>query len=83
MSRGTSPRDANQNPRLKIMKKELVYYIICAICPVIPVMRWFEKRRLKKNIREWIGLAIKNGPNSGEAYYVTKWSNELQFTFGK
>lgn len=66
------------------MKKQPVYYyVICAICPLIPITRWLEQRRLKKNIRQWIGLAIKNGPSSVESHYVTKWSDELQFTFGK
>lgn len=65
------------------MKKEVVYYIICALCPLIPIRRWLEERRLKKNIREWIGLAIKKGPNSVESHFVTKWSDELQHTFGK
>ena len=65
------------------MKKPLSYYIACTLCPLIPIMRWLEERRLKKNIREWISLAIKNGPGSVHAQFVTKWSDELQHNFGK
>jgi hypothetical protein len=37
-----------------------------------------QRARLRRNIRGWIGKAIKAGPRSPEWEFVAKWSFELR-----
>jgi hypothetical protein len=42
-----------------------------------------RRRKLRRIIREWLPLAIRNGPRSVEWEFVANWSFELRCTFGE